>query len=142
MLTIHWRLYIKATNPQAAANVLGRVCISLSPTTHIIQLKPYWKDEALFEATLVTDLDDDDIRSGVFTALRLGMKLARAWTVSGPHAFDRDIWQFDGYAAERDGFTVAGVTLASFELLPSEEGENAPSPSDRTGYGMSLDNGD
>ena len=69
---ITWTCYLRVTSREKAARVLTRLSEALGVPLIVIECERYWKDNALFRATITSPLQADTIATAIFTVLHIG----------------------------------------------------------------------
>jgi hypothetical protein len=107
---IAWVVMLKAKDEGSARKLLSRIQERLGCDMHLGEIARYWKDESLYRCEFELPLPADVV--GVADgALAHATTLAPSWEVM--NVVDGGL---SGVASS--GFTVAGVTWASFDVRP------------------------
>ena len=80
-------------------------------------------DPGLYRLEATSALDSEDFREAVFSALRLGTRLAHWWQVTGPDEDELGQWTFSALSHGR-WLRVPGVEAAGFQI----SGKNGEAP--------------
>ena len=124
--TVKWEGHVAAKSEQKCSRVVTKLVELLGDGTQVVNFEKYWKDATLYEVSLLTTVDADEIESAVFKVLLISGRAASRWTVGVPEEYSEGIWQFQGWADDRT-VVLPGVQDIHF-LLTNEYAKKGSDP--------------
>lgn len=111
------RILVRASDPDAAVKVAGRLEEEISRPLDLTVRGPYWKNPALFELQATTELDETTFAAATVEALDLlGRFITGLQDVRVRAAEESARALFSAAANDPIGTTIAGLSWLSVEI--------------------------